>query len=284
MRSALAVIGLGLGVAGLLVTAAAGRDWTTVRIATEGAYPPWNYTTADGKLEGYDVDVANALCDRMKVTCTIEAQDWDGMLPALNAGKFDAIVAAMAPNDDRRKVVDFTTQYALGPRSFVALKGTPLAEIPAQDMLFDLKKSPEETKAALDRLRPLLSGKVIGVQSSTTHAVFMDTYLKGDVEIREYKTTDQILLDLNSGRIDATFDDLAYLTSQTETEAGKDLVFFGPHFDGGVLGEGSAIPIRKEDADLRAKFDAAINSLAADGTLRELSLKWFKIDVSPKAP
>lgn len=258
------------------------KEWDTVRIATEGAYAPWNFTKASGELDGFDVDVAHALCERMKAKCTIVAQDWDGIIPALNAGKYDAIIAAMAPTEERRKIVNFSTQYALGPRSFVTLKDSPLASVPAADKVFDLKKSPEETQKAIDDLKPLLKGKTIGIQGSTTHAVFMDKYLKGIAEIREYKTTDQILLDLNSGRIDATFDDAAYLSGQRGTDAGHDLVFFGPRFDGGLLGDGSAIALRKVDADLRDKFDTAIKGLVADGTLSKISMKWFKIDIAPK--
>lgn len=282
MKKAFALLGLVLSVSTFVTSPVPAKDWSEIRIATEGAYPPWNFTAPSGQLDGYDVDVAKALCERMKATCTIESQDWDGMLPALNSGKFDAIVAAMAPTDERRKVVDFSRQYALGPRSFAALKGSDLAKIATEDKLYDLKKAPSDSQAAIDRLKPLLAGKVIGIQSSTTHAEFMDTYLKGAAEIREYKTTDQILLDLDAGRIDATFDDLTYLMSQTGTDAGKNLVFFGPHFDGGLLGDGSAIPTRKSDPDLRTKLDAAIESLMADGTLSKLSLKWFKIDVAPK--
>jgi octopine/nopaline transport system substrate-binding protein len=258
------------------------RGGDTLRIATEGAYPPWNFTAPDGHLDGYDIDVAHALCKRMKVSCKIMAQDWDGVLPALNAGKYDALVSAMAPTDERRKVVDFTKQYALGPRSFMALKSNPLDAVPVEKRTFDFTKGPADAIRAVRRLRSILKGKIIGVQGSTTNAAFMDRYLKGVVKVREYKTTDQILLDLHIGRIDATFDDLGYLMSVTGSSGGKDLALFGPRFDGGMLGDGSAIAIRKGDIPLRTKFDAAIATLVTDGTLRRLSEKWFKIDIAPR--
>ncbi|WP_342643642.1 transporter substrate-binding domain-containing protein [Rhodoligotrophos ferricapiens] len=276
------LFGAGLALLGFCVATVDAKEWTNVRIATEGAYAPWNFTKPNGDFDGYDIDVTKTVCSRMKVTCTIVAQDWDGMIPALNAGKFDAIVASMAPTEERRKVIAFTVSYALGPRSFVTTRSAPLGAIGEQDVTLDLEKAPGDVQRAVDALKPQLKGKTIGVQSATTHAAFMDRYFKGEVEVREYKSAEQLLLDLTAGRIDAAFDDMAFLTGQRDTPGGRDLVFFGPHFDGGLFGNGAAVALRQSDPELREKFDIALKSAIADGTLSALSMKWFKMDIAPK--
>src|SRR6476661_4279994 len=114
-------IGLGILASALAIGAAAAQD-KTVKIATEGAYAPWNFTGAGGKLEGFEVDLANELCTRMKVKCEIVAQDWDGIIPALTAKKYDAIMAGMSITDERKKTIDFSNPYAAGPNGFLVAK------------------------------------------------------------------------------------------------------------------------------------------------------------------
>src|SRR3954447_3117329 len=111
---------LGAAALSLLVAASgAAAQERTVKIATEGAYAPWNFTGAGGKLEGFEIDLANDLCNRMKVKCEIVAQDWDGIIPALNAKKYDAIMAAMTITDKRKEVIDFSVPYADTPSAFL---------------------------------------------------------------------------------------------------------------------------------------------------------------------
>src|SRR3954463_12795645 len=114
--------------AGTLAVGFATAQDRTVRIAVEGAYAPWNFTGAGGKLEGFEIDLANDLCARMRVTCEIVAQDWDGMIPALNAKKFDAIMAGMNITDKRLEVIDFSRPYASGLHGFATMKDSPLAK------------------------------------------------------------------------------------------------------------------------------------------------------------
>src|SRR5919199_1437746 len=110
---------LGAAALGMLVaTSGASAQEKTVKIATEGAYAPWNFTGAGGKLEGFEIDLANDLCDRMKVKCEIVAQDWDGIIPALNAKKYDAIMAGMASTDERKEVLEFSRAYANDPNAW----------------------------------------------------------------------------------------------------------------------------------------------------------------------
>src|SRR6476620_4918615 len=122
---------LGAATLSILVAASgAAAQEKTVKIATEGAYAPWNFTGAGGKLEGFEIDLANNLCERMKVKCEIVAQDWDGIIPALNAKKYDAIMAGMNATDERKKVIEFSRPYASSPNGFLVAKNSPLAKMP----------------------------------------------------------------------------------------------------------------------------------------------------------
>ncbi|TIS58406.1 MAG: transporter substrate-binding domain-containing protein, partial [Mesorhizobium sp.] len=98
-----------------------------IKIGTEGAYPPFNTITPDGKVEGFDIDIANALCAQMKIECEIVTQDWDGIIPALQAKKFDAIIASMSITEERKKQVAFTHKYYTTPLALVALKDADIA-------------------------------------------------------------------------------------------------------------------------------------------------------------
>jgi len=193
----LKLIGIALG--GMLAATGAfaqGKTWTTVKIATEGAYAPWNFTAPGGKLEGYEIDLANELCKRMKVTCEIVSQDWDGIIPALNAGKYDAIMAGMNVTDKRKEVIQFSRPYGGEPATFGIEKSSPLAKLPHNGERFDLTKDEPTAQKAIDEIKPMLKGKTIGVQVSTIHSNFLDKYLKDTITIREYKTTEQHDLDL----------------------------------------------------------------------------------------
>jgi octopine/nopaline transport system substrate-binding protein len=254
----------------------------TVKIATEGAYAPWNFTGAGGKLEGFDIDLANDLCARMKVKCEIVAQDWDGIIPALQAKKYDAIMAGMSITDERKKVIAFAGPYADSPNGYLVAKDSPLAKMPGTGQSYNLVTQQAEAEKAIDATKPLLKGKTIGVQVSTTHPEFAEKYLKGTVEIREYKTTEQHDLDLLSGRIDAVLADATAIIGTLDKPEFKDYALVGPAISGGVQGDGVGIGLRQEDADLKKAFDEAIQAATKDGTIARLSMKWFKIDVAPK--
>lgn len=273
----LALVGSALAVGG---AAAQGK---TVKIATEGAYAPWNFTGPGGKLEGFDVDVANDLCARMKVKCEIIAQDWDGIIPALNAKKYDAIVAGMSITDERKKVIDFAGPYANSPNGFLVAKNSPMAKMPGTGQAFNLASQKADAEKAIDAVKPVLKGKSIGVQGSTIHSAFADKYFKGTAQIREYKTTEQHDLDLAAGRIDAVLADSTALIGTLEKPEFKDYVMVGPSITGGMLGNGVGVGIRKEDKDLKKAFDEAIQAAIKDGTIQKLSMKWFKIDTTPRS-
>jgi octopine/nopaline transport system substrate-binding protein len=273
----LAVLGTALAIGG------ASAQEKTVKIATEGAYAPWNFTGAGGKLEGFEIDLANDLCARMKVKCEIVAQDWDGIIPALQAKKYDAIMAGMSITDERKKTIDFTGPYANSPNGYLVPKNSPLAKMPGTGEAYNLSTQQAAAEKAIDAVKPLLKGKTIGVQGSTIHSNFADKYLKGTAEIREYKTTEAHDLDLAAGRIDAVVADATAIIGTLEKPEFKDYALVGPSITGGLLGNGVGVGLRKEDAELKKAFDEAIQGAIKDGTIQKLSMKWFKIDTTPRS-
>lgn len=271
-----------VGVA-LAQPAFAATTWDKVTIATEGAYAPWNFMGPKGKLQGYEVDLAHELCARMKAKCDIVAQDWDGIIPALNAGKYDAIMASMGVTPERQKVVTFSVAYTQAPNGFMTLKSSPLAQMPDLNTLFNLSKDEGAARKEVAKLAPLLKGKVLGVQSASTAANFLDKYLKDYVEVREYKTIEQHNLDLEAGRVDLVMANITVLNKAVSQPDMKDATLAGPRFIGGVLGGGTTnVALRKNDTALKEKFDAAIKSVNDDGTNKKLMQKWFGLDLSPR--
>lgn len=264
-------------------TSAQTKDWSTIKIATEGAYKPWNFTDPSGKLVGYEIDLAEDLCKRMKAKCEIVAQAFDGVIPALNAGKFDAIMAGMNITDKRKEAIAFSEIYGRTPSTFAVLKTSPLAKLPEDGKVYSLNaEGLPAAQKSLDLLKPMLKGKVIGVQTSTAQANFLEQYFKDVIEIRQYKTTEQHDLDLKAGRVDGVFASISYLKGVVEAPDNKDLTLAGPRFSGGPLGFGVAVGLRKSDPELQAKFSAAVAAAVADGTVKTLSVKWFGFDITPR--
>lgn len=281
-----AVFAAAAGLVALLAVSAAlpaaAKEWTVVKIATEGAFPPYNFTKPDGTLAGFEIDLANELCRRMKVKCDIVAQNWDGIMPGLTGGKYDAIMAGMSITAKRREVIDFTRPYISSPSQLATLKGGGLEGLPGSGARFNLGSDEAGAKAAIEAMKARLKGKILGVQVSTIQADFAAAYLKGVVEVRTYKTSDEILLDLTAGRVDAALASAAVVQAAMDKPDGRDIVFTGPGFSGGTIGIGSGVGIRKTDPELVALFDGAINAVVADGTLARLSVQWFKLDLTPR--
>jgi octopine/nopaline transport system substrate-binding protein len=279
MVSNAAITALAVAV-GLATGGAVAQDWTSVRIATEGAYPPWNSTDSSGQLIGFEIDLANDLCQRMEVECEIVAQDWEGIIPALTAGKYDAIMAGMSITDERKKVISFTDSYASEPAYFAVLKDSDLAGYQGDLEQANLDEVEDEEQAAIDSLKEALAGKTVGVQVATTHANFLDQYLGDAVDIRSYDTQENLDLDLQAGRVDAALASASYWYPLMETEMGADFALIGPGLDGGPFGEGVGAGIRQEDTDLIEMFNKAIAEAKADGTINELAQQWFGFDMS----
>nr|WP_321444913.1 transporter substrate-binding domain-containing protein [uncultured Cohaesibacter sp.] len=228
-----------------------------IRIGIDGAYPPFNQLTSDGKLVGFDVDITNAICAEMKVECKFVMQDWDGMIPAVMAGKIDAIVASMSITEDRLKKVDFSEKYYNTPAAIAVLKDSKLKG----DSLDELK------------------GLSIGAQVSTTHADFAEKKIP-DIDLRLYPTSDEYKLDLESGRLDGVVDDIVVLSEWVKSEEGaccKILMPIKPIPE--IHGNGAGIAVKKGNKELADKFSAAIAALRANGKYQEINAKYFDFDV-----
>jgi len=252
-----------------------------VRLATEGAYAPWNFTLPGGKLDGFEIDLAQDLCRRMGVKYELIAQDWDGIIPGLTAKKYDGIIDGMSITPKRLEVIAFSAPYAVNTDGIAVMEGTKLVNMPGSGETLSLDTQLPAAQARIAEMAKFLKGKVIGVQGSTTASTFVDKYFKGIAEIREYKTVEQHNMDLVAGRIDAVLCNITVLAEALAKPENKGAKFSGAFFSGGEFGK-DGIGLRKEDVALKAKFDDAIAAALKDGTLKRLSLKWFKVDISPK--
>lgn len=250
-----AVFVLALALTGIQAQA---KDWKTVRIGVEGAYPPFSEVGPDGELKGFDIDIATALCAQMNVECQLVAQDWDGIIPALLARKYDAIIASMSITEERKQKVNFTNKYYNSPAKFIRKKGS----------------GHEITAEGLD-------GKTVGVQRATTHDSFLTGEFGDSVEIKRYGTQDEAYLDIVAGRLDLLLaDSVAIDDGFLSTEQGADFEFVGPAFsEVKYFGEGAGIAIRKEDNDLQAMFNDAIAAILANGTYKAIQDKYFAFNI-----
>jgi len=250
----------------------------SIRIGTEGAYPPWNAKDESGKLIGFEVELANFLCIYMKADCTIVEQDWDGMIPGLLMRKYDAIMAGMSITDERMKTINFSQGYADEVASLAVMKGSSLEGMDTPKGI-NLSKGGSDVKKALKTLTAALAGKTIGVQTATIHQNFLESGDVGTVKIRTYKTQDEVNLDLAAGRIDAALAAAVAFTDYAE-KSGKPVVLVGPTFSGGAFGNGVGVGIRKGDTALLKRFNKAIDQARKSGKIRELAIKWFGFDAS----
>jgi octopine/nopaline transport system substrate-binding protein len=260
----------------------AAKDWSNVRIGVEGAFPPWNMIGSDGKLAGFDIDLSQDLCRRAGVECELIAGEWTSLIPSLNAGKFD-LVLTLGINEARKKVVDFTIPYASGVATFIIAKNGTVPPMPMTGERINLND-----KAVADpvmaEIGKLIKGKTIGVVQSTSQEQLIRAYFGDAVEIRTYKSSPERDLDIRASRIDAGFDSGVYATSTLDKPGNEDLAMTGPLMKGAMLATEVALGMRKGETELKAIFDKAIREAAADGTIRKLSVKWSKIDLTPTLP
>lgn len=242
--------------AALIAMSTVAKAEDTIRFATEGAYPPFNERSADGSLIGFEIDLGQALCEKIKRKCEFQAQDWDGMIPGLLANKYDGIFASMAITEERKKKIDFTDKYYQTGGAFVTRKGT-----------------------TLDVSDKALGGKVIGTIPGTTQCYLEKAFPEATVKV--YETADSLYLDLVSGRIDAALSDAIGIDfGLLKTERGKDMAFASEIFtDRECFGEGVGIGMRKDDTELREAFNKAISEVRADGTYDRIAKKYFAYDI-----
>lgn len=228
---------------------AAPTNSNQIRIATEGAYAPFNYTNTDGSLGGFDVDIANALCTKMAAECTIEAQDWDGIIPALKAGKFDAIVSSMSVTPERIEQVDFTEPYFANTLVFLAKK----------DSTFNPANASE------------IEAAKITAQGSTISSQWL-SQAHPSVTPQLHGSLDGAFMDLGNGRVDVMISDKLPALTWLKSDLGKNFEIKGDDID---INDKFAIAVNKGDAELAGKFNKALADIKADGTYDEIVAKHF---------
>ena len=230
-----------------------------LRIGIEAAYPPFAYKTPDGNITGFDYDIGNALCEEMKVECKWIEQEFDGLIPALKVRKFDAVLSSMTITEDRLKSVDFSKKYYHTPAKLAMKAGSVI-----NDPLVDLK------------------GKKVGVQRASIYDRYAtDVFAPAGVEVVRYSSQNEIFLDLQTGRLDATLADSVNIDDGfLKTDAGKDFALVGPDFnEQKYFGEGAGIAVRKGDTALADKITAAIAGIRANGKYKAVQDKYFSFDV-----
>ena len=247
----------------LLALSAAGvaqaKDWTTIRFGVDASYPPFESKGSDGKLVGFDIDLGNEICKRVNAKCVWVENDFDGMIPALKAKKFDGVLSSMSMTPQRAEQIAFSSKLFNTPTRLVAKKGSGIQ--PTADSL---------------------KGKTVGVEQGT----IQETYAKANwepkgVKIVPYQNQDQVYADLISGRLDGALQDAVQADiGFLKTPRGAGFDFAGGDLnDPKTLGNGAGIGLRKEDTDLKAKIDKAIADMIKDGTYKKIEAKYFTFDV-----
>ena len=231
----------------VLALTAATQAQETVRIATEGAYAPYNFLDDAGKPAGFEIDLGNAMCAQAGLTCEFITNDWDSIIPNLLAGNYDLIMAGMSITDERLETIDFTQNYfPPDPSKFAAAAGAGI------------------DPTALD-------GKRIGVQGGTIQAAYAEKNLAANNTVVSFGTADQAMADLAAGNLDTILADGAYLEPVVAASSGS-LEFVGEDL---MIGNGIGGGLRKDETELKTKLDDALTALKADGTVDKLIAQWF---------
>jgi arginine/ornithine transport system substrate-binding protein len=240
------------------VAAAAPVELAELKVAIDPTYEPFTFKTADGKPTGFDVDIAEALCNEIKRKCVYVEQVWDSMIPGLQAKKYDAIVSSMSITEERQKVVDFTDKYYNTPSRIVVKADTAFTDIAS------------------------LKGKKIGVLKGSTQ----EKYAMGDlkpvgVKVVPYEAQDQVYLDIKAGRLDGTVADTVEVTGGFLSKPeGKAYGFVGPVLnDVKYYGYGAGIAVRQGETQLKDELNAAIKAIRSNGVYETVSKKYFDFDV-----
>lgn len=257
-----AVLCSALSLLGLSTVAANG----TLKIGTEGGYPPWSMVDASGKVTGFDADVGNALCKELDATCRFVVQAFDSLIPSLDANRFDLIISGMSVTPERSKRITFSLPYVVEDTTFILPKDSKLVGADSAEALFKG-----------------LAGKTIGVQGGTTQGDFLRKNAP-DLKVKPYDTLDQMQMDLDAGRLDATFADV---TSQAKflKKVGDDHFALAQFIiksteDPETLGYGIGVGINQNNPELKQKVDAALCTLINNGTIKQASIKWFDVDTT----
>nr|WP_218884320.1 ABC transporter substrate-binding protein [Burkholderia guangdongensis] len=238
------------------------KDWSTIRFGVDASYAPFESKAPDGKLVGFDIDLGTEICKRLNAKCVWVENDFDGMIPALKAKKFDGVLSSMSMTPQREEQIAFSSKLFNTPTRLVTKKGASL--LPTADSL---------------------KGKTVGVEQGTIQETYAKTYWapKG-VQVVPYQNQDQVYSDLISGRLDAALQDAVQADiGFLKTPRGTGFQFAGGDIDDPkTLGSGAGIGLRKEDTDLKQKLDGAIAGMLKDGTYQKIEKKYFTFDVYGK--
>lgn len=258
LRRASAGIGIGLVLVATLPFPTAAQERMSMRIAVEGAFPPFNYLDANNKLQGFDIDIANAICKVGQLECQFVVEKWDDMIPDLVAGKYDAIISSMSMSDERRQKVAFTERYYNSPSVFIVRKDSPIKDV-----------SPEA-----------LTGKNLGVTSSTAQQSFAQ-HLYPQTHETVFRSSPELYKGLSDGSVDIILEDkLAIYDWIANTKAGSCCEFRGPDLvDATYFGDGSGIAVRLDDSKRLSRLNAALQSIKADGTYDMINAKYFPFSI-----
>lgn len=265
----------------LAATTAAAAPAQTLRIGTDGAYPPYNSTTPAGVLVGFEIDLVKDLCRRMNRQCEFVTVDWNGMIPKLQEGTVDVIMSGLSIRPERRKVIDFSLPYFAAPTYFVVRKGGKLSVLQSSRVI-DLAHPTADDRKALADFATQMKNATIGVEGSTTHEDYVKHYFPEAKRVRVYPKQESLFLDAAIGRVDAVcvgYSNILLFIRKQKAQ-GKEFVAIGPGVRGGVLGEGVAFGLRKQDDALEAQLNQALRAAQSAGTIARLSRHWFGIDGS----
>ncbi|MGQ0566958.1 MAG: transporter substrate-binding domain-containing protein [Gemmobacter sp.] len=242
-----------LTLAAAALASAAVAEPVKIGIAAE-PYPPFASPDAGGNWVGWEVDLINAVCAAAEMECVITPVAWEGIIPSLTGGQIDAIMASMSITEERMQTIDFSDKYYNTPAVVATAKGAGLTPDAAG-----------------------MAGKIIGVQVSTIHEAYAQKHFAEAAEIKTYQTTDEAFQDLSAGRVDAAFADSiavdAFVTSDAGTSCCEAVGAVAHDLE--VLGPGIGVGLRKGDDELKAKFNAAIAKVLADGTYEAISKPYF---------
>jgi ABC-type amino acid transport substrate-binding protein len=224
-----------------------------ITVATEGAYPPFNYLDRKGIPAGFEMELAQEACQRIKAECEFAAFKWDDLIPGLIDKKFDVIMSSLEVTSERRKRLGMSRRYYLSPGAFIAAKGAPFDGPPS-----------------------LLRNKRIGVQRDSTHADWADKSFRRSAQLKRYNTLGEALTGLANDEVDAVFGDKTQLWLWSQKPDGKCCELVGQDIkDNQTLGIGVAAGLRKEDAKLRDAINKAFGEMMADGTYKKINEKYF---------
>jgi polar amino acid transport system substrate-binding protein len=256
-RAAVATLGclIGLLLGAVAPNVAAAQDKPSIKVAIEGAYPPFNYLDQNNELQGFEVELLKALCETMRTECILATHEWDGIIRGLLNHEYDAIVSSLEINDRRSKRIAFSRRYYLIPAAFIAASAEPIKD-PTPEALAD---------------------RTIGAVDRSEHARFIEERYPRS-KVQTYAKLEEANLDLLTGRVDFVIGDKLSLAKFLESREGACCRFVAdapvdPAFRGYGVG------LRKEDEELKARFDAAIGEVMANGTYDRIRAKYFPFDI-----